>query len=82
MVSAPSEHKEDLLKELERFAFRGIPKISCSPRPNLALSVDVEEDEEENDVGNVENDEAEGQESVRNEEEEEEDRAEMVRTLI
>ncbi len=32
MVSAPSDKKEALLKELEHFAFRGIPNLS-SPRP-------------------------------------------------
>ena len=31
MVSAPSDKKEGLLKELEHFAFRGIPNLS-SPR--------------------------------------------------
>ena len=31
VVSAPSDKREDLLKELEHFAFRGIPNVS-SPR--------------------------------------------------
>lgn len=31
VVSAPSDKKEDLLKELEHFAFRGIPNVN-SPR--------------------------------------------------
>jgi hypothetical protein len=31
VVSAPSDRKEELLKELERFAFRGIPNLT-SPR--------------------------------------------------
>ena len=32
VVNAPSERREDLLKELEHFAFRGIPNMN-SPRP-------------------------------------------------
>lgn len=32
VVNAPSERREDLLKELEHFAFRGIPNLN-SPRP-------------------------------------------------
>ena len=32
MVNAPAERREDLLKELEHFAFRGIPNLT-SPRP-------------------------------------------------
>jgi hypothetical protein len=32
VVGAPAEKREDLLKELEHFAFRGIPSLS-SPRP-------------------------------------------------
>ena len=31
-MNAPSERREDLLKELEHFAFRGIPNLN-SPRP-------------------------------------------------
>ena len=31
VVSAPTERREDLLKELEHFAFRGIPNVN-SPR--------------------------------------------------
>ena len=34
-MSAPSDKKEDLLKELEHFAFRGIPNVN-SPRPAAA----------------------------------------------
>ena len=32
VVNAPAERREDLLKELEHFAFRGIPNLN-SPRP-------------------------------------------------
>ena len=39
VVSAPSDRREDLLKELEHFAFRGIPNVS-SPRPPDAVAAE------------------------------------------
>ena len=38
VVSAPSEKKEDLLKELEQFAFRGIPNVSSPRIPDAATA--------------------------------------------
>ncbi|KAG8041539.1 hypothetical protein G9C98_002832 [Cotesia typhae] len=41
IVDAPSDQKENLLKELEEFAFRGIPDVSsillCKSEANTAL---------------------------------------------
>lgn len=42
VVSAPSDKRENLLKELENFAFRGIPNISS---PLLANLAEKQEDE-------------------------------------
>ena len=36
VVSAPSEKREDLLKELEHFAFRGIPNLTQQQVPMAA----------------------------------------------
>jgi hypothetical protein len=47
VVSAPSDKREDLLKELEHFAFRGIPHVS-SPRQPDANSDKNEQNLEEN----------------------------------
>ena len=38
VVSAPSDKKEDLLKELEQFAFRGIPNVSSPRIPDAATA--------------------------------------------
>lgn len=49
MVSAPSDRREDLLKELEQFAFRGIPNVA-SPRNINDIMENEEEEEEEEEV--------------------------------
>jgi hypothetical protein len=41
VVNAPSERREGLLKELENFAFRGIPNVSS---PRIVANQDDSED--------------------------------------
>ena len=67
MVSAPSENKEELLKELEKFAFRGIPSLSSPRIPSKesgscfgseareAAFEAIAEDENEDDEGRMQN---------------------------
>ncbi len=43
-MSAPTEKREELLKELEQFAFRGIPSLQS---PRIPRQDDEEEEEEE-----------------------------------
>ena len=42
MVSAPSDRREDLLKELEHFAFRGIPNVSSPRLPDAVAAENLE----------------------------------------
>ena len=44
VVSAPPENRENLLKELEQFAFRGVPNLS-SPRIPETLQLQEENPE-------------------------------------
>lgn len=47
-MSAPPENREELLKELEQFAFRGIPNLSSPRIPHVSTDVSevaVQEDE-------------------------------------
>ena len=44
MVSAPPDKKEELLKELEKFAFRGIPNVTS---PRSIINNNQEEEEKE-----------------------------------
>lgn len=40
IISAPQEHKEDLLRELEEFAFKGIPDLSQAHPPTRPAQCD------------------------------------------
>ncbi len=53
VVSAPADKRENLLKELENFAFRGIPNISSPLLANLAERQEHECDEVAVDIGDL-----------------------------